>query len=203
MSLIEGTVLRIALSYLLPEDVIAQSIINLVLTGGGGPFDEDDVLDDVKDYIDDILTEWALLAADSVETTLIQVYEYDTVDDDWDEVGIRVPTIDGSLAQDMLPHGVAAFTQGRTLDPDVSGSKYWPGFTEVSQADGRWTGGVVLGIGDIAVAWVDAQVGAASGATLTPGVWSVVETNFHPFNGIVVVNALPAYQRRRKPGVGS
>lgn len=203
MSLPDGVILRIALSYLMPEDVIAQSILYAVLSGGSPPYDEDDALDDIHTYVDLILTEWGSLAADSVESSLIQVYEYDAIDEDWDEVGVRVPTIDGGVASDMLPHGVAAFCQARSLDPDVSGSKYWPGLTEVSQTEGRWTSGVVLGIADIAAAWVAGDIGAETGALITAGVWSVVEANFHPFNGVIVVNALPAYQRRRKPGVGS
>ena len=203
MSITEGTIIRIVASMLLPDSVIAQNVFYAVLTGGSGPWDEADIVLDAIDYMDIIYTIWATLGSDQAEVDAIQVYEYDPIDDDWDEVGSGVLGLTGGVAADMLPHGVAAFTQARSSDPDVSASKYWPGATETAQVDGAWTGPTVTGLATLADAWVAGDVGGASAANFVAGVWSPTETNFFYFNANITVNATPAYQRRRKPGVGT
>jgi len=203
MSITEGTIIRIVASMILPDSVIAQNVFYAVLTGGSGPWDEADIVLDAIDYMDLIYTVWATFGSDQANVDQIQVYEYDSIDDDWDEVGSGVLNKTGGVAADMLPHGVAAFTQARSSDPDVSAKKYWAAATETAQADGAWTGATVTGLAILADAWVDGDVGSASGANIIAGVWSPTETNFFYFNQNITVNATPAYQRRRKPGVGT
>jgi hypothetical protein len=203
MTISEGTIIRIVASMLLPDSVIAQNVFYAVLTGGSGPWDEGDIVSDAIDYMDLIYSVWATFGSDQATVDEIQVYEYDPIDDDWDEVGSGVLGQVGGVAEDMLPHGVAGYTQARSSDPDVNASKYWAAATEAAQVDGAWIAGHVTGLGTLADAWVDGDVGAASGANLIAGVWSPTETNFFFFNGNITVNATPAYQRRRKPGVGT
>ena len=50
--------------------------------------------------------------------------------------------------------------------------------------------------------WYLPFVGAATGATFTPGVWSVVGLLFKAAVDHIAANAIPAYQRRRKRNVG-
>jgi len=203
MSLSNGDILRIAVSLLMPDSVIAQNIFYAVLTAGTDPYDEADIISDVKDYIEDIYESWDSIGDSGVSLDNIQVYVYDSVDDDWDEVGSDTSSVAGLVSGDMLPHGVAAYTQARTTDPDVSASKYWPGLTETSQSEGNWVSATMTQLAALAAIWVAGDTGAASGATLEAGVWSTKNTNFFAFNGNVVVNGFPAYQRRRKPGVGT
>jgi len=202
MSITSGTILRIVASLAFPDSVIAQNVFYAVLTGAG-PWDEDDIVSDAIDYMDIVFGAWDAMASDDVDLDLVQVYEYDPVDEDWDEVGSGAGGVTGQVSGDRLPHGVAAYTQAKTTDPDVSAAKYWTGFCEVSQANGVWAAGTLTDLGLTAAAWIAGDTGSASGAVFEAGVWSVKNENFYAFNGNLVVNAIPAYQRRRKPGVGS
>ena len=203
MSVVTNTVLRAVASLLMPESVIAQNIFYSLISGGGGPWDDDDVVSDIVDWIEDIYTSWGSIGDNNVALNTIQVYKYDSIDDDWDEVGDDTSEVDGLVAGDLLPHGVAGYTIARTLDPDVSASKYWPGITETSQTEGSWVGAALTQMLAMNVIWMEDDVGAASGADFNPGVWSVKNNAFFEFGDTHLVKGSPAYQRRRKPGVGS
>ena len=202
MAVADGAILRIVASLLFPESVIAQNVFYAVFTDTGTSDDEVDVVDDLAEWLEDayaLLDSWV---DSSVSLDGIKVYNYDSIDDDWDEVGDVAIGLGFSGATDMLPHGVAYLTHAKTTDPDVQAGKYIGGWTEGCQADGLFSGTINTLMGTWAAAWVAPFVGTITGADFGPGVWSVAQNNFFLFNGNVVLNAIPAYQRRRKPGVG-
>lgn len=203
MSVVTDTVLRVVASLLMPESVIAQNIFYTLLTGGAGPYDDDDVVSDIKDWIEDIYTSWASIGDSNVDLNTIQVYKYDSIDDDWDEVGDEVSSVVGLVAGDLLPHGVAGYTIVRSTDPDVSAMKYWAGLTEASQTEGSWVGATLTQMLAMNAIWLADDTGAITGANFNPGVWSVKNNSFFEFIDTHLVKGSPAYQRRRKPGVGS
>jgi hypothetical protein len=90
----------------------------------------------------------------------------------------------------------------QTTDPDVQGKKYVAGLSEGHCDDGLWQSGLVSALSDAAEDWLTAFVGAVSSADWQPGVWSPTRTNFYAATGSYAVPTIPAYQRRRKRGVG-
>lgn len=203
MSVATNTVLRVVASLLMPDSVIAQNIFYTLITGGAGPYDDDDVVSDVADWIEDIYDSWKLIGDSNVSLNNIRVYKFDPIDDDWDEVSSETGIAVGLVVGDMLPHGIAGYTLARTLDPDVSAKKYWPGITEVSQTEGAWVGAALTQMLDMNVIWMADDTGALTAANFNPGVWSVKNHSFFEFGDSHMVKGAPAYQRRRKPGVGS
>lgn len=202
MSLIEGDILRVVASLLFPDDVIMQNVFHIVLTTINGTGSESEVGDDMVAYIEDIYAEIEGNISDEIDADELKIYVYDPIDDDFDEV-ISEPFTDSYAGSpDFLPHGVAGLILIRTLDPDVSGKKYFGGFGEGSQLSGEWGAGTIVNLGAAGIALASQYTDPTSGNVYTPGVWSVKETNFFPANNTIVVNATPAYQRRRKPGVG-
>lgn len=202
MTIDVGDVLRVVAVISWLDGDIMQNVFNTAILSGSGPFDPVDVVDDMVDWMDGLYAELASDVTGQVDGSEIRVYIYDDVDDDWDEVGIAAFTWNPSSAVESLPRGVALLLNAKTTDPDVSGKKYFGGLTEASVTDGILTAAVVTAGAAVAVEWFGDFVGSATGATFDPGVWSVKDLAFYPMSGTVIIPSIPAYQRRRKNGIG-
>lgn len=202
MAVADGTILRIVASLLFPENVIAQNIFYAVFTDTGTSDDEQDVVDDLATYIEAIYDLADSNISDEITLTGVKVYEYDSGDDDWDEVGDAVINHTFGSANDMSAHGVSVVLHAKTTDPDVQAAKYFGGWTEQMIIDGLFISAMTALVLSMGAEWTAPFVGAITGADFGPGVWSPTETNFFLFSGTEVFNLIPGYQRRRKPGVG-
>lgn len=202
MSITDGEILRIVASFLWTDGNINQNIFNAVATGGGAPFDDQDVVDDMEDWLDDMYANLTIHLSDEIDGNEVIVYKYDAVGLDWDEVASQSWTFNPSAAVDQMPRGVAGLVRLWTSDPDVQGKKYIPGLSEGGADDGLWTANVITALLAFAADWYLPFVGATSGATFTPGVWSVVGTVFKAAVNHYATSTIPAYQRRRKRNVG-
>ncbi len=112
--------------------------------------------------------------------------------------------LNGNEANDDLPAGVSAVVTGLTAMKGKRGRKFLPPFGEPYSNNQSWT---VLGLtrlADWAAKWVLGKIVGSSAGWLYPiivslaGSWS---PNWSIING-ARANAIPGYQRRRKPGVG-
>jgi len=202
MSIDSGTVLRVLAIALFTDGELTENVFNAVIAGAGGPFDVSDVLSDIKDWMDDVYGNLTTYLSDQLDGSQIQVYEFDPVDVDWDEVGTDSWGWDPSQSADPLPRGVAVQINATTVDPDVQGRKYIAGATEFHNVNGNWNSGMQVAAGSWGLDWIAPQTGAATGATITPGVWSPTRGTFYQFGPGVTVKVEPGYQRRRKRGVG-
>jgi hypothetical protein len=154
------------------------------------------------EWMEAIYDEISAGLSDELSQRLCTTYEYDSVDEEWDEVGFGVSAQDFSGTAEYLPPGVAVLVRASTTDPDVQGRKYFGGFTEDQIADGVWQGPLLTVLLLAAAVWITPFVGSASGASITPGVWSVKNSVLVPLIDSFVVSAIANYQRRRRPGVG-
>ena len=203
MSVPDGAILKVVTSLLMPDSVIAQLVWAVVFADTGASNDEQDVVDDCAVWVEEILDNLAAYIKTTVTIASHKVYIYDAGDDDFDEVGLTASSWVGtSSATDMLPHGVAAICHAMTSNPDVIGTKYFPGFCEGFSSNSDWTGATVTAMLAAAADWVTAFVGANTGGDFGPGVWSPKNTLFYLMTGAYSANGDSGYQRRRKPGVG-
>lgn len=202
MSITTGDILRVVASFLWSDGNVNQNVFNAVITGGGGPWDDLDVADDAEGWLDTMYANMVTQQVDEIDGNEVIVYKYDPLDDDWDEVASQAWVYDPEETSEQLPRGVAGLVRLWTTDPDVQGKKYMPGMTEGGLNDGLFGAGTLTALLNFAADWYAPFVGAASGATWTPGIWSVKGTVFKAAVDHVAVNAIPAYQRRRKRNVG-
>lgn len=202
MSITSGDILRIVASFLWTDGNVNQNIFNAVLTGGGSPWDDSDVVDDAEAWLDDMYANLANRMSDQIDGNEVLVYKYDSVHNDWDEVGSQSWTYDPTVAAGQLPRGVAGLVRLWTTDPDVQGKKFIPGITEDGITDGLFGSSVITNLLAFALDWYTPFVGATSGATWTPGIWSVAGTVFKAATDHYATSTIPAYQRRRKRNVG-
>lgn len=109
----------------------------------------------------------------------------------------------GSIG-DPLPSGVAALMTAYTNTSKVVGKKYLPGLSELAQTAGLWITAVGLAMVQSALIWVTpfSSIGDPPTAYF-PGVWSLKLGVLKGFSGAGMVRDVPAYQRRRKQGVGA
>ena len=202
MSLSTGDILKIVVTMAFLDGNVIQNVFAMLLSGAGGPWDDLDILSDVVDYMDTAYLELTIKVDDDLDGSDIDVYVYDPGDLDFDFVANEPWGWDPSSNGAPMPRGVAALINAPTTDPDVNAKKYIGGLTEELFDGGTITGVFIADLVDWATDWVTPDVGAASGATLTPGCWSVKDLAFYAFRGAFSTTAIAAYQRRRKRGVG-
>lgn len=202
MSITVGDVLRIVVTMVWLDGDLAQNIFNAVIAGTGGPFDDGDIVDDAVDWAQTMFANLTTFQSDEIDGSQVQVYIYDPVDDDWDEVGSASFPYNPTGAADQMPRGVAGLINAKTLDPDVSGKKYVAALMENNADHGLWSAGLITGLANFAADWTGLFTGGTSGASWVPGVWSQKQTNLRAMTGDVIIPSIPAYQRRRKQGVG-
>lgn len=202
MTIAVGDVLKVVaiLSWL--DGDIAQNVFSAVIGGTGGPYDEDDIVGDALDWLETMYASLVGTLSDELDGSEVRVYEYDPVDEDFDEVGSDAWVFNPTLSISQLPRGVATLINCKTTDPDVSGKKYLPGATEDTQLDGLWSAAHITAHANFADDWVGPFTGAVSGASWIPGIWSPTNLNLFAMSGTVLIPTIPAYQRRRKQGVG-
>lgn len=202
MAITDGTVLKIVCSMVWDDGEVNQNVFNAVITGGGGPWDAEDVVDDALDWVETMYATLVGQLSENLTGSHITVYEWDPVDDDWDEVGTSAWTFEPTQVVDYMPRGVAALINAKTVDPDVSGKKYIPGTIEGKALDGLWEAAFITALGLFAAEWGAPFAGAITSATWGPVIWSVVGEVAKLMSEEYIIPTIPAYQRRRKNNVG-
>ncbi len=203
MTIPVGTILKVVVSLVYPGDAgVNQNVFNAIIDGSGGPFTDDDIVEDAVAWAENMYANLVSLLTDEITGTQVQVYKWDTVGLDWDEVGADVWTFNPTSLFAYLPRGVAPLVLARTVNPDVLGKKYLPGATEDVNSDGLLEAAMITAMLAFAADWVIGFLGATSGASWNPGVWSVVNEALFDMSEVIIANTVPAYQRRRKRGVG-
>lgn len=202
MTLVTDDILRVVASMLWTDGNVNQNVFNCKITGAGSPWDDVDVIDDMEDWLDNMYANLTAQISDEIDGNEVLVYKYDAVGQDWDEVGSQSWVWDPVNVTDQMPRGVAGLVRLWSTDPDVQGKKYIPGITEGMATDGLITAPSLVTLLAFAADWYLPFVGATSGATFTPGIWSVIGALFQAGVDHVAASAIPAYQRRRKRNVG-
>lgn len=115
-------------------------------------------------------------------------------------LGIEAIGVQGDDVNEMLPHGVAGLLTFPTTVSKTRGRKFIAGLSENAVADGVWIASCLTNLLDMADTYMD-DVIYDSVYVFRPVLLSTKGT-VHNFNAYSA-SGTPAYQRRRKPGVGS
>ena len=202
MSISVGDVLKVVAIMSTLDGNIFENVFSAVISGSGGPFDDDDIVDDAVDWLDQMYANITDRVSNLVDGSEARIYVYDPVDEDYDEVGSGAWGWNPTSAIEPAAWGVAGLINAKTTDPDVSGKKYVPGLHQQNIVDALFISAWVTALGNFAADWVTPFTGATSGADWVPGVWSPTRSNFYAASGTVLIPTIPSYQRRRKQGVG-
>ena len=202
MSVTSGDILRIVASMLWTDGNVNQNIFNAVVTGGGSPWADSDIVDDAEAWLDNMYANLTGAYQDDIDGNEVIVYKYDSIDDDWDEVSSQAWTWNPASPVEYQARGVSPLVRLWTTDPDVQGKKYLPAAVESIITDGLYDAAMLTSMLGFAADWYAPFTGGTSGADWVPGIWSVKDTVFKAAVNHVSASAIPAYQRRRKRTVG-
>jgi hypothetical protein len=202
MTISVGDVLRVVSIAVWLDGNINQNVFNATVAGSGGPYDEEDIVDDMLDWVEAMYGNLTSQISDELDGSEVRVYIYDPIDDDWDEVGSVAWVWDPTLGTDQLPRPVAGLINCKTTDPDVNGKKYIGGFTESAITDGLLVPGHIDDLALFAIDWLTGFTGATSTADFQPVIWSPTRTTPFATTGTFLIPTILAYQRRRKRGIG-
>lgn len=197
-----GDILQVVAVLAWADGAIFQNVFHTEVTDGPEPLDNQDVVDDMQDWVESIYDTITASCSPNASGSEVRVYKWDTVGQDWDEIGTNLFDFVGVAVVDELPRGVAGLINAKTTDPDVNGKKYIGGMTEGSVTDGLLTVGEVARLVAYATEWLQVEVGVASGGDFDAGIWSPTQELLFDLSGTMVIPAIPAYQRRRKRGIG-
>jgi hypothetical protein len=197
----ENDILRFVIEYGIPA---ASAVLNVFYHRIGGDASDGDIMDDYEAWI---VNNWQPGWEDFAgQAASIIGYSVDVINLDGTvgaNVGSRSLSIDGTVVEEVAASGLCGYMKADTDKPKTRGSKYIPGITE-----GEIDGGLLdlTTVADLLLMLVDLVTpftGANSAVPYTPGVISRPSETWEPFNGNGTVTDVPAYQRRRKPNVGS
>jgi len=200
MTVEAGDILKIVLEYVYPGAGTALNIFHYFY--GGEAVEDTDIMDVIEAFFDvEWGGKWEDLAPSTAEIDNLQVVIVDNSGTTIRDLGFRLINHAGNIGADVTPAANSAYLQGNTIVPQVRGSKYVPALSENAITAGILNAGAVatllLLLGDYLQDLV-----VTPGNVLRPGVLSSREGGFLGFETGGVFSDIPAYQRRRKVGVG-
>lgn len=197
----QGEIIRAVLSYSHPAGSICQNAFTWELQ------DEDssdaEILSAIDDWVDlSWVPGWDLFADSDVILYLVEVDVLTGAGLVLRNIGEALHADAGTVAGDVMPAAVSGFLQADSERAKSYGRKYPPGVSESHATEGILSP-AALGflVTMLAATVLDIDVGIAG--ILAPGILSRVTSAFLEFTGGGYATDVPAYQRRRKPGVGS
>lgn len=194
-------IVRVVISFSHDAASIAQNVFTFKMTVDAA--DDEDLLDDLETWCEVTWGgNWNTLSDSNAWMFLVEadvMLGTGFVDRN---IGSRVLTLVGGNAGDMSPPGGAAYLQAETSRTKTLGKKYLPFLSEAVIDEGvinaAGLGAMLLAMG----VYVDPVVLTVAGVLL-PGVLSRVTETFQAFTGDGYFTDVVAYQRRRRPDVGS
>jgi hypothetical protein len=200
VSVADNSILRVAAKFILDN---ASDIINIYhfVMDAAAAVDEDDVLDDCLALIEDLMANVYQNHTTSLVLDEVEVWVRNVTLDRWDRVGAIDGTWTGGVAgYEYLPVGTGALVTADTVDSHARGRKYLPPGLEGHLNSGEWISTAITNLVNFLGDYVATYVGTY--AEWIPGIWQEATKSFQMFIGSGTTTNTPAYQRRRKPGVG-
>ena len=200
MTVTSGDIVKLVLEYVYPGAGTALNIFHYFY--GGEDVDDSVVMDVVQDFFDNEWgTKWEDIAPSSASIDNVAGVIVDNAGVTIRDLGRRLINHQGNEGAEVSPAANSSYLQGNTIVPQVRGSKYIPALSELSTSNGLLNAAAVaqllLLLGDYLQ-----DLTVTPGNVLRPGVLSSMEGGFLGFETGGSFSDVPAYQRRRKQGVG-
>ena len=199
--MIVGEILRVVHNFNVPNASAVQNVFWYELDSNAVV--DATVLTGFDTYVTDVWAEAWAVAAD--QNVTLETIDLDVVNLDGTvkrNIGTATIAVAGDqVTSDSTPGVVSGYLRANTALPKVNGSKYIPGFTDGLLESGLWGTTATNVLLDLLLEWLTFI--SIGGGDFIPGVLRRIAGAFEPFNVSGDVTDVPAYQRRRKPNVGS
>lgn len=198
--MIAGEIMRGTVRYSSPSASEGQNVFYWELQGSGT--DDDVAAEKVEDWLTNAWGPiWSNIAGEEAEIESLQT---DVVD----PTGLIIRAVEfvliglaGQNTFTVSAAAVSAYIALKTITPQVRGSKYIPFVAEETQESGAFDAPTLVAMGQLLLFYFD-DLSLLTGDILGTGVISKKLGAFAPFTASADIDAIPAYQRRRKPSVG-
>lgn len=195
-----GEIVRCTLKYTSPNASEGQSVFHWIIGGLGA--EDIAIVNTVRIFTEDQWADhWSALAdAQSVlQDMVVQIVNLDgTVERNLADEDIA---ISGTQPGGVAPAAASGLLAAPTSVPTAVGRKYVPYPSDDHIDGGAFDASAIANLVLLAFEWVQI-LSVAGGGNLTPGVIRRTAEAFEPFLNTANLETIPAYQRRRKPGVG-
>jgi hypothetical protein len=166
-----------------------------------GDVSEANVLTDLLALVEGLMANVTGAYNDDVSLDEIECWKRNTTLDRWDYVGSKDGTWAGTIITDQyLPSGVAPLVTADSSDAHAKGRKYLPPPDEGELTSGLFSTAFMTELGNYLDDYAATYVGTY--ASYAAGIWQETAGTFAQFSGTGKTTNVPAYQRRRKLGVG-
>jgi hypothetical protein len=200
MAVADNSILRVAAHFI---SAAASDIVNVYhfTMDSVGDVSEANVLADLEDLIDALMTNLDQAYPTSTSCDSVEAWVWNSTLSRWDSIGEVNGTWAGTSTNlDEAPAGVAMYVRADSSDAQAKGAKYLPPPNDAALADGLITSTVMTYLANFLTDYAATYVGTY--AEFIPGLWQIATESFKLFSGTGTTSNVPAYQRRRKPGVG-
>jgi len=200
MTVSNGDIVKVILEYVYPGASTALNIFHYVYSGASST--DEDTLDALETWFTaDWADTWADLAPSTASVDNLKAQIVSAAGVVLRDLGTAVIGVPGILGSEVNPGAVSGYLMANTASPQIRGSKYVPGISEGAIVAGLFSAPAVLDLGLLLVDYL-ANITIITGERLLPGCLSTKTGGFVTFTDSGLINSTPAYQRRRKPGVG-
>lgn len=200
MTVAINEVLRVTLEFESPNASTQYNVFTYSMQTQAS--DESDVVDELEAFFGTTWKgAWALLGSDEVTFVGGQVAVMNLDGTVNRNIGSFLVNALGAVGTQVVSAAESAYMLAYTDLPKTRGSKYIPGMGESSVDSGQLSTAAQGYLAAMLVLYL-ATINMASGGKLVPGVLSKTLLAYKPFNASGIIESIPAYQRRRKPGVG-
>lgn len=197
-----GEILRVAVHYIQANAGDMLNVFTFQIASGNE--DDSRVLDDFADWVENVWgVDWQDFATLQCELDRVEIDVLNTNGTVDRNIGSQGINIVGSNSGELAPAACAGYLKADTAIPKTRGSKYVPGLFEGILDTGELNAETLADLLLMLVTAFSVFEGTVSGMFYQPGVLSRTAVEFVPFEEAGYVTDIPAYQRRRKPNVGS
>lgn len=197
-----GEIYRVTLEYDQPGSSQPNNVFHFENTGIASPTDTA-LIAGIDTWVsDEWYDTWAQMCSEDCELVLFNVDEMYADGTVKRNIGSEPVNLAGNLSGGVAPAGVAGYMLGYTGLPKQRGSKYVPGMLGSYAVDGEWSSTALTILAQLLAAYF-LDIPIVTNVVLSPGILSKVLDQIVLFDGLGYVESIPAYQRRRKPNVGS
>jgi hypothetical protein len=196
-----GSIVRAVVSYYHPAGSIAQNVFFYEMQDKAA--DESNLLDDLETwFIAAWLGNWDDLADNTTYASLLDVDVVNGAGEVTQNIGQKVLAHFGVGTGETSPAAVSGYIHRETERAGSLARKYVPFIAEGNITDGLLTAGAFVYLVNL-IGNMGATVTVDGTGKLVPGVLSRVTQSFQEMGSGTYATNVPAYQRRRKPDVGS
>lgn len=198
---VDGQIFRATVHYIVPNSSDIQNVFYWEYQGGATA--NQNVLDAIVDWLTNGWGDrWIALASTDAVLDSVEVIGVNPDGTTQVNVGSEELGLVGIETSDILTGVVSMFLQADTATPGHKGRKYVPGLGDSDVVDGLIGASQLVTMLLLLGEWLLTLTAVGPGE-LVPGLLSRTLVQFLPFLDAGSITDVPAYQRRRKPNVGS